>query len=270
VRTPALLVAGQRIALDQRQLPLRAGQVQVGRRRQFRHPACRAPAGGADQLAAGADQQRFLDAGALAGAVERGQLHRFRHLGQVERDGARLGGQVRQLRLECGAADRQARLERPVDADVEPRLDRSRQELHRNDVDQRARQHAHQREGHRKARHQPGAEAAGAVPPHQPHDERQHEDEQRRRDGAVDRQQQRIVAAEGRRAARRRREQEQRDAAERKRSDEGVADQRRHGPDRSGRRRRRRQPQAPRRVNAPGRVRPGHCAIRRRASSPGW
>ena len=145
---------------------------------------------------------------------------------------ARLVVEVGQHRVERRAADREARLERAVDAHVEPRLDALAEELHRDEVDQRAGHQPHQAERHREAHHHPRAELAGAIAAREADDEHDDDEQQRRRRRRVERQQQRIVTLEQRRVRRRRREQEQQHAGDRRRERDAVA-QRARAPERA-------------------------------------
>ncbi len=112
-----------------------------------------------DDLAARRHQRRFLDGMLLAQAVERRALDRLRggergrhHIGFLLELAQRVfHGVTREL---------DAAIERFIDPNVEPRLDRALQELEGDRVDQPARDQRHQREHHHQAQCQLRAEDA--------------------------------------------------------------------------------------------------------------
>jgi hypothetical protein len=119
-------------------------------------------AGTGDQLAVGAPQDQVVGRELLAHAVQRQAGCGVRRLGQLVGCRAGLVGQVVGQGIERRAPQAQAGVQRAFDLDVEPALDRARDELVRHHVDQHAGHQAHQGEDQRQLDEQPAAELAAA------------------------------------------------------------------------------------------------------------
>ena len=126
--------------------------------------------------------------------------------------------------VERGAAEVEAAFERFFDAHVEPRLDALGDELHRHAVDQRARQHRHQREQHHQPQRQFGAEHAGLEFLPQREQLVAQQRGETHGEPAVQREQQRIVLREQRGVGARGRQQIKRDRADHHAHDQQVGD----------------------------------------------
>jgi hypothetical protein len=142
----------------------RAGVAQQALRRPLGHERRGAAAGRKQHLAVGVDDGHVLRRELLAQALEGERLHFEVRLGHTfaRRSAAHagLGRQVADLRVEGGAAEVQAGVERARDLHVEPAFDAARDELVAHGVDQHAGDHADQREDGRELEQQPAAELA--------------------------------------------------------------------------------------------------------------
>ena len=197
-------------------LAQRRGRRRVGH--ELRGLAARA----GDDRAARGDDRRLVHAGLLAHPVERLRLRRRRKVRELERHHPRLAPQVAEHVVERAAAEREAALERGVDAHVEPRLDALGQELDRNGVHERPRHDREDGEQHQQPEREPRAEHAALQGAAQRHQLIADQAEQRRGDHRVEDQEQRIVAGEDRGVRARRGEQEEEDPPEGRAGDEEV------------------------------------------------
>ena len=191
-----------RLALDD-------GVGQVGQ--EFAHALARA----GDDVAAGRQQQRIVDARLFAQPVEQHDLLRRRLVGKFERHAARLVVEFREQQIERGAAEVEPALERVIDAHVEPGFDAFCHELQRHHVHEASGHDDHGQKHEQKAQRQTRAEHTraqlGREHPQLIADQRQ----QRRGQRRVQAEQQRVVAGEQGGVAARRRKQEQQDRAQR-------------------------------------------------------
>ena len=220
----ARLAVGVRLGrLDRRVEPRAARGAQRGRRRQVGHQAREGAARGQHDPPAAGDDQRLLRADALAHPVQRLRPLALRHVGELGGHRARLGLQVREQRVERGAAEGQARLERALHRHVVPGLHRAAEELNRHRVDQPHRHQRHHDERDREPHHQPRAEQPSAPALPQPSRELEREQQQRHADRDVQPEQQPVVALEQAVVAARDREHRQQHRRERDRHEEGVA-----------------------------------------------
>ena len=138
------------------------------------------------------------------------------NIGEVERHGARLGLQIEQHLVDHLLAEVDPALERRVDLDIEPRLDRARQELHRHGVDDKAWQHGERGEAQEEPQRKAGAENARPIASCHDAELINHQGGEHGGEGGIEREEQRILLREEGGVAARRGEQEQahrRDAA---------------------------------------------------------
>ena len=120
-----------------------------------------------DHLPGGRQQRHALRRKLLAQALQRQQLEPVGIFGRVFGGQAGLGGDVVDQQLQRGAAEVEAGFERALDLDIEPALDRARDELVGHAIDQRPRQHADEGEDGRQLEQQLAAELAVAHAPRQ-------------------------------------------------------------------------------------------------------
>ncbi|PMQ09336.1 hypothetical protein JaAD80_26000 [Janthinobacterium sp. AD80] len=114
-------------------------------------------------------------------------------------------------RIEAGAPQFQARFQRRLDLDVEPRFDRVGNKTHRDDENHQAGQDADDGKQHHQARHQLGAELAAFIARVQAPEGNADQRQQRDGHGRVQAQQPGIVAVEETGIVGSRRQQEQQD-----------------------------------------------------------
>ena len=171
--------------------------------------------------------------------------------------GARLVRQVVGQRVERGTAEVQAGIERALDLDVEPALDRAGDELVGHDVHQHAGHHADQREDGGQLDQQPAAELALPQPPQQPERDPSDDEHQHHRNHHVDAEQARVVALVEGAVVGGLRQQEHQHEADRRDQRRASAD----GPAEGTR--------APRRRRRPRRHRAGRCSLRLLQRQPG-
>jgi hypothetical protein len=179
---------------------LQTRQPQRFRRRGFRRRT-RAAGAGNREHAAGRCEQRCLEHARLFRGAVQCRREIARRVGKRDGKLRRLVRRVIEQVLEGAVGQRQAAVERAVDAHVEPALDAAADELRRDGVNQRARQPGDQREQQHETNRQartedPGLEVAPQLPELPADDEHQEPDQD-----AIDHQQ-RVVALREQRGVR--------------------------------------------------------------------
>ena len=178
---------------------------------EFAHALARA----GDDIAAGGQEQRIVDARLFAQAVKQHHLLRRRLVGKFERHAAPLVLELGEQQFERGAAEVEPALERVIDAHVEPGFDAFCHELQRHHVDEASGDDHHGQEHQQKAQRQARAEHARAQLGREHPQLVADQGQQRRGQRRVQAKQQRVMAGEHGGVAARRRQQEQQDRAQR-------------------------------------------------------
>ena len=122
-----------------------------------------------DDLTGAGPQHDVAGTELVADALERQTGAGIGHLRQLAAGRARLDRQIVRKRVQRRSPQVEAGVERALDLDVEPALDRARDELVADGVDQHPRQDADEGEDRRQLEQQPAAEAAARDAPEHAH-----------------------------------------------------------------------------------------------------